>query len=60
MTLQQQQQQNISKNKYNASIYYEDLMRRLGNMTIQTALKLGKLNDEIERLQNYNRKEQKF
>lgn len=46
--------------KYNASIYYEDLMRRLGNMTIQTALKLGKLNDEIERLQNYNRKEKAF
>ncbi len=35
-------------------------MRRLGNITIQTALKLGKLNDEIERLQNYNRKEKAF
>lgn len=46
--------------KYNASIYYEDLMRRLGNMTIQTVLKLGKLNDEIKRLQNYNRKEKVF
>lgn len=53
----QQEQYKHIPDKYNADIYHEDLMRRLGNITIQTALKLGKLNDEIERLQNYNRKE---
>ena len=46
--------------KYNADIYNQDLMRRLGNMTIQTALKIGKANDEIERLQTYTRKEKAF
>ena len=56
----QQEQYKHIPDKYNADVYHEDLMRRLGNITIQTALKLGKLNDEIERLQNYNRKEKAF
>lgn len=56
---QQEQYKHIPE-KYNADIYHQDLMRRLGNMTIQTALKLGKLNDEIERIQLYNRKEKAF
>lgn len=56
----QQEQYKHIPDKYNADIYHEDLMRRLGNITIRTALKFGKLNDEIERLQNYNRKEKAF
>lgn len=56
----QKEQYKHIPDKYNADIYQADLMRRLGNITIQTALKLGKLNDEIERLQNYNRKEKAF
>ena len=56
----QQEQYKHIPDKYNADVYHEDLMRRLGNITIQTALKLGKLNDEIERLQNYNRKGKAF
>ncbi|MCI8555846.1 MAG: hypothetical protein HFI85_04700 [Clostridia bacterium] len=56
----QQEQYKHIPDKYNTDIYQADLMRRLGNITIQTALKLGKLNDEIERLQNYNRKEKAF
>lgn len=56
----QKEQYKHIPDRYNANIYHEDLMRRLGNITIQTALKLGKLNDEIERLQNYNLKEKAF
>lgn len=56
----QQEQYKHIPDKYNADVYHEDLMRRLGNITIQTALKLGKLNDEIERLKSYNRKEKVF
>lgn len=56
----QQEQYKHVPDKYNADIYHQDLMRRLGNMTIQTALKIGKANDEIERLQTYTRKEKAF
>lgn len=56
----QQEQYKHIPDKYSADIYHTDLMRRLGNITIQTALKLGKLNNELERLQNYNRKEKAF
>ena len=56
----QQEQYKHIPDKYNADIYNQDLMRRLGNMTIQTALKIGKANDEIERLQTYIRKEKAF
>lgn len=37
--------------------YHEGMFRRFGNKTIQTALELGKLHDEIEKIQIYNRKE---
>ena len=46
--------------EYNVEIYEQDIMRRLGNTTIQTALKIGKANDEIERLQKYSRKVRAF
>lgn len=40
--------------------YMKDMFRRLGNKTIQTALELGKLNDNIEKIQVYNRKQKAY
>ncbi len=47
-------QYNLDKkipDKFNAEIYHEDLMRRLGNRTIQKAIEIGRIHDQIEREQ---------
>ena len=40
--------------------YKEDMFRRLGNKTIQTALELGKQHDEIEKMKTYGRKQKAY
>lgn len=53
--------------RYQADIILNDFMRRLGNQTIKTAIKIGKVFDEIERTQirsyrekHYKKKQRKF
>lgn len=50
------------KQRYaNDAIHYkEDILRRLGNKTIQTALELGKQHDEIEKMKSYGRKQKAY
>ena len=40
---------------YNVQIYREDIMRRLGNKTIKTALEIGQIRDKIESITTYTR-----
>ncbi len=56
-------QQSLDKkipDKFNANIYQQDLLRRLGNQTIKTAIEIGKLHDQIERQQIRNRMDKAY
>lgn len=56
-------QYNLDKkipDKFNAEIYHEDLMRRLGNQTIKSAIEIGKLHDQIERMETRNRMDKAY
>jgi hypothetical protein len=45
-----------NEREYNQACgYLDDLYRRLGNKTIETALKVGKINDQIESIKTYDR-----
>ena len=45
---------------YNVQIYREDIMRRLGNKTIKTALEIGQIRDKIESITTYTRRDRYY
>ena len=46
--------------EYNVEIYKQDIMRRLGNKTIQTALEIGHIRDKIESITTYTKRDRYY
>ena len=46
--------------KYNPEIYQKDLLRRLGNKTIQTALEIGKIKDKLDSITTHTKRDRFF
>ena len=46
--------------KYNPEIYQKDLLRRLGNKTIQTALEIGKIKDKLDSIRAHTKRDRFF
>ena len=46
--------------KYNPDIYHKDLLRRLGNKTIQTALEIGKIKDRLDSITTHTKRDRFF
>ncbi len=56
----EQDQRKEVPEKYQVSIYEKDFLRRAGNLTIQTALAIGKIHDQIERMETRNRMDKAY
>ena len=46
--------------KYDSEIYHKDLLRRLGNKTIQTALEIGKIKDKLDSITTHIKRDRFF
>ena len=46
--------------EYNVEIYKQDIMRRLGNKTIQTALEIGHIRDKIESITTHTKRDRYY
>ena len=46
--------------EYNVEIYKQDIMRRLGNKTIKTALEIGQIRDKIESITTYIKRDRYY
>ena len=46
--------------KYDPEIYHKDLLRRLGNKTIQTALEIGKIKDNLDSTTTHTKRDRFF
>ena len=47
-------------NGYSVDIYKQDIMRRLGNKTIRTALEIGHIRDKIESITTYTKRDRYY
>ncbi len=56
----QKENYNHIPDEYNVEIYKQDIMRRLGNKTIQTALEIGHIRDKIESITTHTKRDRYY